>query len=224
MLIAFASPRAPEQERDVLTTSADSLQPLRPHPPLASSPPKKRVVFAPDDNTGCPPPPPPHGRSVRDPKIPIGPPSQSAPLPSRGFLLTRLSDAGPAPSPNAPAKGRRPKPFSRADIVGCGLGRLNWAESAPPRLASGRTGVHSIAGVPLRARNSPKRKTRPRIEAAFARIATAHSSGSPALRRPSNKTGRFGARAISHFTVSWGLRRWASARSNFPSSLLPSSA
>ena len=73
MLIAFASPRAPEQECDVLTTSADSLQPLRPHPPLASSPPKKRIVFAPDDNTGCPPPPPPHGRSVRDPKIPIAP-------------------------------------------------------------------------------------------------------------------------------------------------------
>jgi hypothetical protein len=29
MLIAFASPRAPEQERDALTTSADSLQLLR---------------------------------------------------------------------------------------------------------------------------------------------------------------------------------------------------
>ena len=104
MLIAFASPRAPEQERDVLTTSADSLQPLRPHPPLPSSPPKKRVVFAPDDNTGCPPPPPPHRRSVRDPKIPIGPAQ-----PNR-VLLTRLSDAGPAPSPSPPAKGRRPKP------------------------------------------------------------------------------------------------------------------
>jgi hypothetical protein len=32
MLIAFASPRAPEQERDALTTSADSLQLLRSHP------------------------------------------------------------------------------------------------------------------------------------------------------------------------------------------------
>src|SRR4249920_2119246 len=71
MLIAFASPRAPEQERDVLTTSADSLQPPRPQPPLASSPPKKRVVFAPHANTGRIPPPPPYGRSVRDLQIPI---------------------------------------------------------------------------------------------------------------------------------------------------------
>ncbi len=65
--------------------------------------------------------------------------------------------------------------------------RLNWAESAPPRVASGRTGVRAIAGDPLRARNRlqrEKRKTLPRIEAAFARIATAHSSGIPALRRP----------------------------------------
>ncbi len=149
MLIAFASPRAPEQERDVLTTSADSLQPLRPHPPLASSPPKKRVVFAPDDNTGCPPPPPPHGRSVRDPKIPIGPPSQSAPLPSRGFLLTRLSDAGPAPSPNAPAKGRRPKPFSLADIADRGPRRRKWADSGLTGVASGTTGIWAKPLIPL---------------------------------------------------------------------------
>ena len=55
-------------------------------------------------------------------------------------------------------------------------------------VASGRTGVRAIAVIPLRARNRlhrPKRKTLPRIEAAFARIATAHSSGIPALRRPS---------------------------------------
>jgi hypothetical protein len=31
----------------------------------------------------------------------------------------------------------------------------------------------------------PEAKTLPRIEAAFARIPTAHSSGIPALRRPS---------------------------------------
>jgi hypothetical protein len=49
-------------------------------------------------------------------------------------------------------------------------------------------GVRAIAAIPLRARNRlhrPKRKTLPRIEAAFAQIATAHSSGIPALRRPS---------------------------------------
>ena len=68
--IAFASDRAPEQERDVPTTSADSLQPPRPRPPLASSPAEQAVVFAPTINNGRPPPPPPHRRSVRDPKSP----------------------------------------------------------------------------------------------------------------------------------------------------------
>ena len=37
-----------------------------------------------------------------------------------------------------------------------------------------------------------------------------HSSGSPALRKPSNTGGRFGVCAIIHFTVSLGLRRRAS--------------
>jgi hypothetical protein len=55
--IIFISNHTPEHERDVLATSADSLQPPRPHPPLASSPPKKRVVVAPHDNTGRLPPP-----------------------------------------------------------------------------------------------------------------------------------------------------------------------
>ena len=105
MLIAFASPRAPEQECDVLTTSADSLQPLRPHPPLASSPPKKRVVFAPDDNTGCPPPPPPHGRPVRDPKIPIGPAQ-----PNRASSFPRF--------PPYEAFGRRPRAQSQRACKG----------------------------------------------------------------------------------------------------------
>src|SRR6478609_193729 len=57
--IVFVSNHTPEHEPDVLATSADSLQPPRPHPPLASSPPKKRVVFAPHDNIGRLPPPPP---------------------------------------------------------------------------------------------------------------------------------------------------------------------
>ena len=51
-----------------------------------------------------------------------------------------------------------------------------------------------------------------------------HSSGSPALRRPSNTGGRFGVCAINHLTVSLGLRRRASAKAVFASSILPSSA
>ena len=56
----LASSRAPEQERDVLTTSANSLQPLRSRQALASSRSKKLAVFAPTDNTGRLRPPPPH--------------------------------------------------------------------------------------------------------------------------------------------------------------------
>ena len=110
----LASSRAPEQDDHVLTTSADSLKAPLPYPPLASSPPKKPVVFAPHDNTGRLPPPPPLRRSVRDLQIPIGCPQPNRASPSRGFLLTRLSDAGPA-QPARLQRGRRPKPFSAAD-------------------------------------------------------------------------------------------------------------
>ena len=81
--------------------------------------PKKRVVFAPDENTGPPPPPPPHGRSVRDPKIPIGPakPNRATSFPR--FPPYQAFGRRPAPSPSAPAKGRPPKPFSQADIADC---------------------------------------------------------------------------------------------------------
>jgi hypothetical protein len=74
------------------------------------------------------------------------------------------------------------------DIVDRGGGRRIWADSAPTEVASGRTRVRTKAVIPLRARNRlhrPKRKTLPRIEAAFARIMSAHSSGIPPLRRPS---------------------------------------
>ena len=38
----------------------------------------------------------------------------------------------------------------RADVANRGLGRLNLAESAPTRVASGRTEVRAIAVIPLR--------------------------------------------------------------------------
>ena len=52
----------------------------------------------------------------------------------------------------------------------------------------------------------------------------AHSSGSPALRRPSNSGGIFTEWVCSHLRVSWGLRRRASAKADVASSILPSSA
>jgi len=51
-----------------------------------------------------------------------------------------------------------------------------------------------------------------------------HSSGNPALRRPSKRAGIFAANDCSDLTVSLGLRRRASAKAVFASSILPSSA
>ena len=43
--------------------------------------------------------------------------------------------------------------FSEPDIAGRGGGCRNWADSAPSEVASGRTGVHAVTVIPLRARN-----------------------------------------------------------------------
>ena len=51
-----------------------------------------------------------------------------------------------------------------------------------------------------------------------------YSSGSPALRTPSNALGRFGECATVHLTVSLELMRRASAKEDLASSILPSSA
>ena len=52
------------------------------------------------------------------------------------------------------SKPNQPDRFGRiADVADRGLGRLNWAESAPTKVASGRTGIRAIAVVPLHARS-----------------------------------------------------------------------
>jgi hypothetical protein len=51
----------------------------------------------------------------------------------------------------------------KAPVADRRLGRLNWAESPPIEVASGKTGVRAIAVIPLRARNSlhrPEQKFR----------------------------------------------------------------
>ena len=55
-------------------------------------------------------------RSLRDPQIPIGRAPPHSALPPRGFLLGRLSNAGPATTHDRPARGRRPKPFTKPEI------------------------------------------------------------------------------------------------------------
>ena len=74
--LSLASSRTPEQERDVLTTSAQPLPPPRPSPLYLSAPDKNPVISTPDNNTGHLPPPPPLERSVPDPQIPIAPAKQ----------------------------------------------------------------------------------------------------------------------------------------------------
>ena len=71
-----------------------------PTPPPSSAPPAKT----------CPPAPEGPRRSSPDLQIPIGRARQTSPLPSRGFLLRGLSDAGPKSPHHPPQRGRRPSP------------------------------------------------------------------------------------------------------------------
>jgi len=96
MPIAIASGCAPEQERGILTRSPVLFQAPRPRSPPACSPSKTLVVFVPAYNNPRHRPPNPHERFVRDSQIPIGRARPTSPQPPRGFLLGRLSDAGPA--------------------------------------------------------------------------------------------------------------------------------
>ncbi len=100
----LASSRAPQQEGDVPTTPADPLQAPPSCQALVRSQSNKLVVFAPPPNNARDPPPKRRKRSVRDPKIPIGRARPNSALPPRGFLLTRLSNAGPAVPAKSSAK------------------------------------------------------------------------------------------------------------------------
>jgi hypothetical protein len=136
MPIAIASGCAPEQERGILTRSPVLFQAPRPRSPPACSPSKTLVVFVPAYNNPRHRPPNPHERFVRDSQIPIGRARPTSPQPPRGFLLGRLSDAGPAtrttvlqgagirnPSPFLPFGDARYPPFG---IVCSGLLGMNF--------------------------------------------------------------------------------------------------
>ena len=103
---------SPAARRNKSAISAQGRQSSsRPMPTLgsrASSPSETAAVAASDENTEHSRPPTPRSPAVRDPQIPIAR-SKNSPQPPRGFLLGRLSSAGPDARPTV-AKGRRPKP------------------------------------------------------------------------------------------------------------------
>jgi hypothetical protein len=72
------------------------------------------------------------------------------------------SHAGSQRSARTPGmKGGRLESTLSGRSRGRGLGRLNWAETATTRVASGRTGVPAKAAIPLQARSRLRRRSGP---------------------------------------------------------------
>src|SRR5208337_2604825 len=92
-------------ERNVRGRSPILLRPMRTPRSRPSSPSKTAAVGASAENAERGPLPTPRSPAVRDPQIPIVALAKR-PRPSRGFLLGRLSSAGPGARPTV-AKGRR---------------------------------------------------------------------------------------------------------------------
>lgn len=101
--------------------SEDPLQTSRRRQTRACSRPN-RLAFVPLANKTARHWPPRRGpRSVRDAKISISRARRNSAPPPLGFLLGRLSNAGPLISHDRPRKGRRPKPFTNCDIDSASL-------------------------------------------------------------------------------------------------------
>src|SRR5271166_2001055 len=83
----------------------------------ASSPSKKLVVFVPARHNARHQPPKPNQRSVRDPKIPIGRARPNSAHSCPRFPPYEAFGRRPRVKPRAPAKGRRPKPFSKTAVA-----------------------------------------------------------------------------------------------------------
>ena len=77
------------------------------------------------------------------------PTSCQHPFPSCGFDPFVKPQGNDRNSRDADGRSR-----SKADVADRGLGRLKWADSAPTRVASGRTGMRAKAAIPLRERTS----------------------------------------------------------------------
>ena len=97
-----------------------------------------RVALAPTARTRAPPAALAPCATLQPPSNPHRPrPAETAPLPARGFVLGRLSNAGPASKPRRRSKGRRPKPFTIVAGPRCS-GREPAVRSRLPVLLGGR--------------------------------------------------------------------------------------
>ena len=109
------SPSPPAARRNMSATSVRVRQSSRGRagasPPRPSSRSKTADPAASPENNERRQPPPPRSPTVRDPQIPIGALAKRSPQPPRGFLLGRLSNAGPRPSTTVRRAGvRNPSP------------------------------------------------------------------------------------------------------------------
>ena len=120
------SPSPPAARRSRKTTPSQGRQSFSRRralrPPLAQSSLKKRSSSTfPPRTIAAPTPRSPTQRSVRDAKIPIARARPTSPQPPRGFLLGRLSNAGPTTRTTVSSRGRRPKPFTNRGVHDRGL-------------------------------------------------------------------------------------------------------
>jgi hypothetical protein len=79
-------------------------------------------------------------------------------------MIDRLGSFDPCATPSANDRYLRTAAgWSRrkAAVADRGLGRLNWAESAPTGVGAERTGVGAKAAIPLRGRNGRHSKAEP---------------------------------------------------------------
>ena len=126
-----------------------------------SSPSKTAAVVPSAENSERRRPPTPRSPAVRVPQIPIGALEKQPPTSPR-FPPWEAFERRPRRLQHRPQKGRRPKPFTEAGIHRNPCKPSRRADTAPPGVASGTTGVCAKAAIRLRARNCLHCAARPR--------------------------------------------------------------
>ena len=143
---------------------------------------------------------------------PVGEPPKGAGEPPARPLGIELSLPGPDPD-KPPNSGGQISAIARSALTERGVGSA-FRASFDARIVCAKARID-------RQSTSDEHRTRSRRLLPSNLL---HSSGSPALRRPSSSGGTFIEWVCCHLRVNWGLRRRASAKADAASSILPSSA